>query len=111
MRSLQDAINFNRSMNNSFLSWTQPVYTFPCHSVTRRGLLTSGYLWPMNCHIKIDEIKAKAHDHLDMLSLNSVSVEATKEVILGALDHIDAVVGPDRMGLLAQNVLLDWRDD
>jgi hypothetical protein len=106
--SVQDAINFNRTMNNWLCSWSNPIASFPCESVTAAGLLTSGYLWPMNCHINIAEIISKVNKFVDQLPLDSLAAcEVVKASVCETLDQVSILAGKNRAVHLCHEILWD----
>ncbi|KAF4628132.1 hypothetical protein G7Y89_g10022 [Cudoniella acicularis] len=104
--SVKDAIDSNRTMNNWLCLWSEPIPSFPCESVTVAGLLTSGYLWPMNCHIRIAEIISKIDGFVDRLPLDSmVDCEVIKAIICETLDQVSILAGKNRAVHLCNEVL------
>ncbi|KAF8859475.1 hypothetical protein BDZ45DRAFT_725232 [Acephala macrosclerotiorum] len=92
--SVKDTIDFNRTMNNWLCSWGESISSFPCESLTENGLLTSGYLWPMKCHIKIAEIISKSYERLDLEGMTDS--EYFKAIVCAALDQVSILAGKDR---------------
>jgi hypothetical protein len=106
--SVKDAIDSNRTQNNWLCLWSEPVPTFPCESITPEGLLTSGYLWPMKCHIKIAEIISKVDEFVDRLPLDQISAcECIKAVVCEALNQVSILAGKHRAVHLWREELWD----
>jgi hypothetical protein len=96
--SVKDAIDFNRTQNNWLCSWSEPIPSFPCESVTAEGLLTLGYLWPMKCHIRIAEIISKVDEFADRLPLDSMANgEGIKDMICETLHQVSLLAGMTRV--------------
>jgi hypothetical protein len=104
--SVKDAIDSNRTKNNWLCSWSEPIPRFPCESVTAEGLLTSGYLWSIKCHIRIAEIISKVDEFVGRLPLDSVD-EIIKATICEILNQVSILAGRDTAVGLYNEVLWD----